>query len=117
MEEIIRSDGYRAFLEYMCPGYSLSGKFPPDGGNSAQCPRQILGVYDDHDFGWNNGNGKQLKNRAAIKQVRLESKLLWRRAAQPSDHCAPVLVFLQFRLILTPCKTRQLTAVRPLLID
>ena len=45
---VIRSEGYNAFLEYMCPGFLASGKFPPAGGDRAVCPRPILGVYDDH---------------------------------------------------------------------
>lgn len=69
VEGIIRSKGYQAFLEYMCPGFLAKGDFPPAGRDPFVCPRPILGVYDDHDFGVNNGNGKQLANRAEIKQV------------------------------------------------
>ena len=70
LEGILRSDGYMAFLEFMCPDFMARGHFPPDGSSTEICARPIIGVYDDHDFGWNNGNGKQLPNRAAIKQAR-----------------------------------------------
>jgi alkaline phosphatase D len=33
-----------------------TGRWPPAGGDPAVCPRPVLGIYDDHDFGWNNGN-------------------------------------------------------------
>jgi alkaline phosphatase D len=69
IEGVIRSAGYRAFVEYMCPGAEARGEFPPAGGDRRACPRPILGTYDDHDFGWNNGNGEELSNRQAIKQV------------------------------------------------
>lgn len=50
---------YMAFLDYMCPGSFAHGYFPPPGTDKSVCPRPILGVYDDHDFGWNNGNHRQ----------------------------------------------------------
>lgn len=62
---------YNAFLDYMCPGHRLAGKFPPDGVDAAVCERPILGTYDDHDFGWNNGN-KRLPNKGLMKQVFLD---------------------------------------------
>jgi alkaline phosphatase D len=49
-------DGYQAFLEHMCPGTALAGQVPPPGTDPSACPKPIMGVYDDHDFGWNNGN-------------------------------------------------------------
>lgn len=50
---------YLAFLDYMCPGSFAAGFFPPPGTDSSVCPRPILGIYDDHDFGWNNGNHRE----------------------------------------------------------
>lgn len=49
-------DSYRAFMEHMCPGTALAGQVPPPGTDPAACPKPIMGIYDDHDFGWNNGN-------------------------------------------------------------
>ena len=49
-------DGYRAFLDFMCPGCQATGVVPPPGTETGMCPRPIMGIYDDHDFGWNNGN-------------------------------------------------------------
>lgn len=58
VDAIIRSRGYEQFLEFMCPMHtSLTPTFPPPGSDQTLCPRPIFGVYDDHDFGWNNGNG------------------------------------------------------------
>lgn len=48
-----------AFLEFMCPGALAEGYFPPPGSDRSVCPRPILGTYDDHDFGWNNGNRRE----------------------------------------------------------
>ena len=87
VEAIIRSPGYRAFVEYMCPGAALRGDFPPPGNERGACPRPILGVYDDHDFGWNNGNGEELANRNAIKQARPHCTL----PAQPELQSAIIL--------------------------
>ena len=49
-------DGYRAFMESMCPGSAAAGMVPPPGTDTQVCPRPVMGIYDDHDFGWNNGN-------------------------------------------------------------
>jgi hypothetical protein len=38
--------GYRAFLQYSCPGYDSSGAMVPPGDNLDACPRPILGVYE-----------------------------------------------------------------------
>jgi len=40
------------FLHYMCPDMD-SKSFPPDGEH---CKKPIIGTYDDHDFGLNDGN-------------------------------------------------------------
>ena len=44
---------YREFLRFMCPGVQMGSILAPDG---ATCKRPIIGTYDDHDFGFNNGN-------------------------------------------------------------
>jgi hypothetical protein len=63
---------YAHMLEYMCPGYLAAGRFPPDGSDSHVCPRPVLGTYDDHDFTWNNGNGR-LPHKQLAKQVFLDA--------------------------------------------
>eukprot|EP00955_Chlamydomonas_euryale_P045434 353152-Chlamydomonas_euryale.AAC.1 len=60
----VRLPGYRAFLEYMCPGSAARPHWPPAGSDPAACPRPVLGTYDDHDFGWNNGNGRMVRAAA-----------------------------------------------------
>jgi alkaline phosphatase D len=49
---------YQSFLGFMCPNYQQWGVYPPAGADPAQCPRPVFGTYDDHDSGWNNGNGR-----------------------------------------------------------
>ncbi|GIL44626.1 hypothetical protein Vafri_2150 [Volvox africanus] len=86
----IHQPDYRAFLNFMCPpmhgaaaapAVSLSastgfgaepGRFPPTGTDPTICPRPIFGVYDDHDFGWNNGN-RRLPNKAEFKRMFLDA--------------------------------------------
>lgn len=41
----------------------LSGQYPPDGSDPSICPKPIFGIYDDHDFGWNNGNQREPQKR------------------------------------------------------
>eukprot|EP00892_Ulva_mutabilis_P008009 jgi/Ulvmu1/5580/UM023_0117.1 len=73
-EAIVRSRGYAQFLEFMCPMHtSRTAAFPPQGSDRTICPRPIFGVYDDHDSGWNDGNGYQLRAKADIKQVFLDA--------------------------------------------
>ncbi len=43
--------------------FSPPGSFPPRGADPEYCDRAILGIYDDHDFGWNNGNGREPSKR------------------------------------------------------
>ena len=45
--------GYREFLKFMCPDFRTGSVMAPDG---VTCKRPIIGTYDDHDFGYNNGN-------------------------------------------------------------
>jgi hypothetical protein len=40
------------FLAFMCPGHRAKGLHPPTGSDLSICPRQILGTYDGHDYGW-----------------------------------------------------------------
>lgn len=54
----VHAPDYREFLDFMCPGREAGDQFPPTGSDPGACPRPILGVYDDHDWGWNNGNGR-----------------------------------------------------------
>ncbi|GLI65466.1 hypothetical protein VaNZ11_008816 [Volvox africanus] len=86
----IHQPDYRAFLDFMCPpmhgaasastvsvsgsmGFGAEpGRFPPTGTDPAICPRPIFGVYDDHDFGWNNGN-RRLPNKAEFKRMFLDA--------------------------------------------
>eukprot|EP00232_Nephroselmis_pyriformis_P014858 CAMPEP_0182875012 /NCGR_PEP_ID=MMETSP0034_2-20130328/13283_1 /TAXON_ID=156128 /ORGANISM="Nephroselmis pyriformis, Strain CCMP717" /LENGTH=575 /DNA_ID=CAMNT_0025007745 /DNA_START=19 /DNA_END=1742 /DNA_ORIENTATION=+ len=72
LEMQLTNPGYRGFLEFMCPGHVARGLFPPPGGDPAVCPRAILGTYDDHDYGWNDGN-KRLPHKSAMKQLFLDA--------------------------------------------
>jgi len=63
---------YLAFLDYMCPGSFAAGHFPPPGTDGSVCLRPILGVYDDHDFGWNNGNHRE-PDKQAFKLMFLDA--------------------------------------------
>ncbi|GAX80017.1 hypothetical protein CEUSTIGMA_g7456.t1 [Chlamydomonas eustigma] len=49
---------YQSFLQYMCPGSNTSAQVPVPGSDPDYCPRPVLGTYDDHDSGWNNGNDR-----------------------------------------------------------
>eukprot|EP00916_Digyalum_oweni_P011939 GHVL01019792.1.p1 GENE.GHVL01019792.1~~GHVL01019792.1.p1 ORF type:complete len:276 (+),score=44.56 GHVL01019792.1:51-830(+) len=60
---------YRAFLEYMCRGYVKHGDIYPQG---VDCEGSIIGVWDDHDYGWNDGN-KRLSSKFEIKQLFLDA--------------------------------------------
>lgn len=61
---------YRAFVAFMCPGHEGPGV--PDGSDPAICARPILGTYDDHDSGWNNGN-ERLPGKALVKGMFLDA--------------------------------------------
>jgi alkaline phosphatase D len=72
----VSQPGYQAFLRYACPGFDDASPAGAGGGTAlvpagddlAVCPRPILGVYDDHDFGANNLNHR-LPNKHLLKQV------------------------------------------------
>eukprot|EP00752_Nemacystus_decipiens_P006352 g5726.t1 len=55
---MIRNPEYNEFLDYMCPAARALALTPPPGTDSAICPRAILGTWDDHDSGWNDGDGR-----------------------------------------------------------
>lgn len=57
-QTMIRNPEYNEFLDFMCPAARGLAMTPPPGTNSAICPRAILGTWDDHDFGWNDGDGR-----------------------------------------------------------
>ncbi|GFR47159.1 hypothetical protein Agub_g8850 [Astrephomene gubernaculifera] len=89
-QHAIHSPEYRTFLDFMCPpsssgaveattatgsegGFGAApGRFPPTGTDPSVCPRPIFGVYDDHDYGWNNGN-RRLPNKAEFKRMYLDA--------------------------------------------
>ena len=57
-QTMIRNPEYNQFLDYMCPAARGFAMTPPPGTDSAICPRPILGTWDDHDYGWNDGDGR-----------------------------------------------------------
>ena len=63
---------YQAFLNFMCPGWYKGDARVPDGSNPSICSRPILGTYDDHDSGWNNGNNR-LPGKMHIKNFFLDA--------------------------------------------
>jgi alkaline phosphatase D len=63
---------YMEFLEYMCPGYLASGVYPPIGDDVSVCPKPILATWDDHDYGWNDGNYR-LPQKAEFKETFLSA--------------------------------------------
>jgi len=60
---------YQEFLRFMCPDYDDGLTLPPQGN---RCPKPVLGSYDDHDFGWNNGN-RNLPNKYEFKNLYLDA--------------------------------------------
>ena len=62
---------YNAFLDYMCPMARTLGLFPPPGTNNKVC-KPLIGMYDDHDFGWNNGN-RRLPHKDTFKNMFLDA--------------------------------------------
>lgn len=65
------STGYDAFLNYMCPGFYAQTAAVPPGADPAACPRPILGVYGDKDYGWSGGD-RRMPGKGEIKQVFLD---------------------------------------------
>eukprot|EP00775_Hariotina_reticulata_P009939 gene9939-10094_t len=63
---------YQAFLGFMCPNFPQWGVYPPAGSDPVKCPRPIFGTYDDHDSGWNNGNGRN-PAKHEIKNIYLDA--------------------------------------------
>lgn len=51
----VQQPGYQAFLSYACPGFDTHADLAvltvPPGDDLEACPRPVLGVYDDHDYG------------------------------------------------------------------
>uniref|UniRef100_A0A7R9UFG7 PhoD-like phosphatase metallophosphatase domain-containing protein n=1 Tax=Pinguiococcus pyrenoidosus TaxID=172671 RepID=A0A7R9UFG7_9STRA len=68
----LKDPGYSAFLNYMCPNAQAAGYWPPPGTDATLCPRHIIGVWDDHDSGWNNAN-ERLPNRQIFKKMYLDA--------------------------------------------
>lgn len=56
----------------MCPQARRTGIFPPIGQDPNICPKQIFGVYDDHDFGVNNMNHR-LPHKEMYKNMFLDA--------------------------------------------
>ncbi|CAM9938935.1 unnamed protein product [Ectocarpus sp. 6 AP-2014] len=57
-QTMIRNPEYNQFLDFMCPAARGLAMTPPPGTDSAICPRTILGTWDDHDYGWNDGDSR-----------------------------------------------------------
>ena len=70
--EAIENTQYNSFLDYICPAARALGIFPPPGNDPELCNGPIFGVYDDHDFGWNNGN-KRLPTKSQYKNLFLDA--------------------------------------------
>ncbi|CAM9266786.1 unnamed protein product, partial [Hapterophycus canaliculatus] len=71
-QTMIRNPEYNEFLDFMCPAARGLAMTPPPGTNSAICPRAILGTWDDHDFGWNDGDGR-LEQKWIFKNLFLDA--------------------------------------------
>ncbi|CAM9750791.1 unnamed protein product, partial [Phaeothamnion confervicola] len=68
----LRNPEYNQFLDYMCPNARPAGLFPPPGADPLLCPRPILGTYDDHDYGWDNGD-RRLPQKWLFKAMFLDA--------------------------------------------
>eukprot|EP00611_Tribonema_gayanum_P005967 TRINITY_DN151_c0_g1_i3.p1 TRINITY_DN151_c0_g1~~TRINITY_DN151_c0_g1_i3.p1 ORF type:complete len:494 (+),score=147.18 TRINITY_DN151_c0_g1_i3:660-2141(+) len=71
-QTMLQNTEYKTFLDYMCPGAAAQGRYPPPGTNLEVCPRPVIGTWDDHDFGWNDGNALHPR-KAAFKQLFLDA--------------------------------------------
>lgn len=54
------------------PVTSTHRRPPPPGSDPSSCSRPVLGVYDDHDSGWNNGNRRN-RVKHEIKNLYLDA--------------------------------------------
>jgi len=72
MEVQLSNPDYAQFLAFMCPGHRAKGLHPPTGSDPSVCSRQILGTYDDHDYGWEHGN-RRLPQKDKMKQLFLDA--------------------------------------------
>eukprot|EP01034_Spumella_vulgaris_P023023 gene23023-29211_t len=68
----LNNEQYNEFLDYMCPKARSLGIFPPLGTDNTVCDRPIFGIYDDHDFGANNGNSREPDKRV-FKEMYLDA--------------------------------------------
>jgi len=68
----VDSPAYQGFLEYMCPNHTARSAVVPTGADPSQCRYPILGTYDDHDSGWNNGN-RRMPQKHAFKNLFLDA--------------------------------------------
>eukprot|EP00494_Astrolonche_serrata_P026761 UN27024 len=60
---MLMNPDYRGFLEHACP--NSDKKYPSEKCN-------IIGTWDDHDFSWNDGDGR-LVSKYDMKQVYLDA--------------------------------------------
>lgn len=72
LQSQISNPDYSKFLEFMCPGHREKQVHPPRGPDPSSCPRRIFGTYDDHDYGWQRGNGR-LPEKDALKGAYLDA--------------------------------------------
>lgn len=125
-ENYLNVPEYGEFLDVMCPGARDAGLFPPPGTDLDVCPKPILGIYDDHDFGWNNGDmrepDKQVFKAMFLDAVgedplsirRAESRGAWAkhtlRTSGKSKGGMPIDVYLldeRYEREVVPCWTRR----------
>eukprot|EP00921_Rhytidocystis_pertsovi_P024309 GHVQ01039097.1.p1 GENE.GHVQ01039097.1~~GHVQ01039097.1.p1 ORF type:complete len:379 (+),score=42.62 GHVQ01039097.1:452-1588(+) len=66
----LQQEDYLLFLRYMCP--NAGGSIPP---NARHCSRDIIGTWDDHDMGINDGVGMRLNYKNRYKQIFLDGML------------------------------------------
>jgi alkaline phosphatase D len=108
----------------MCPTSLERGIFPPEGSNPQLCDRPIFGVYDDHDFGINNGNGRE-ENKRIYKNLYLDAigepmssirrndnRGAWTsyklNKGHPKKEIDVILLDERYEREMLPCETKQL---------
>eukprot|EP00903_Cladosiphon_okamuranus_P012811 g11973.t1 len=121
-QTMIRNPEYNEFLDYMCPAARDLALTPPPGTDSAICPRAILGTWDDHDSGWNDGDARNEKKWLyknmfldAIGEARDSPRRnahqgLWHKHVLNQDTDREIEVFLldeRYDREPKPCYTRQ----------